>query len=317
MEILKLKPVCKDYLWGGNRLAKEFNKNTPYEITAESWEISANKNGKSIIKNGEYSRLNLEELFSKENLRKEIFGNKTINLKEFPILIKFIDANKNLSVQVHPDNEYARKYENSLGKTEMWYIMDCNEDSKIVCGVNEDINKEQLEKIVRSGKIKEGLKYINVQKGDSILIKPGTIHAIMEGTLICEIQQNADLTYRVYDWDRVDKNGKSRELHIDKALDVINLNNVPNKVQSEEIENQNLVDCEFFKTDKIQVKDKYCDNSDQDTFITMNVVDGEGKVRSIANNQEFIIRRGDSFLIPANLGEFEIVGNLTLLKSSL
>lgn len=317
MEILFFEPVYKDYLWGGNRLKKEFNKNTPYEVTAESWEISANKNGKSVIKNGEYKGLNLEELFSKEDIRKEIFGNKTINLKEFPLLIKFIDANKNLSVQVHPDNEYAKKYENSLGKTEMWYIMDCNENSKIVCGVNENIDKEQLEQIVRDGKVKDALKYFEVKKGDSILIRPGTIHAIMEGTLICEIQQNADLTYRVYDWDRVDKNGNPRELHIDKALDVINLSNVPNKVKSEDMEKQNLVDCEFFKIDKIQVKDKYCGTSNLDTFITMNVVDGEGKILSKSNNQEYVLKRGDSFLIPANLGEFEITGNVTILKSYL
>lgn len=240
-----------------------------------------------------------------------------MGLKEFPLLIKFIDANKNLSVQVHPDNEYAKKYENSLGKTEMWYIMDCDENSKIVCGINENIDKVQLEHIVRDGKIKEGLKYFDVEKGDSVLIKPGTIHAIMEGTLICEIQQNADLTYRVYDWDRVDKNGNPRELHIDKALDVIDLKNTPNKVKSEDIENQNLVDCEFFKTDKIQVKAKYSDSSNPDTFITMNVVDGEGKIVSKSNNQEFVIRRGDSFLIPANLGKFEITGNVTILKSYL
>lgn len=317
MEILFFEPVYKDYLWGGNRLKKEFNKNSPYEVTAESWEISANKNGKSVVKNGKYEDLNLEELFSKDELRKEIFGNKTLGLKEFPLLIKFIDANKNLSVQVHPDNEYAKKYENSLGKTEMWYIMDCNENSKIVCGINENIDKVQLEHIVRDGKIKEGLKYFDVEKGDSVLIKPGTIHAIMEGTLICEIQQNADLTYRVYDWDRVDKNGNPRELHIDKALDVIDLKNTPNKVKSEDIENQNLVDCEFFKTDKIQVKAKYSDSSNPDTFITMNVVDGEGKIVSKSNNQEFVIRRGDSFLIPANLGKFEITGNVTILKSYL
>lgn len=317
MEILFFEPVYKDYLWGGNRLKKEFNKNSPYEVTAESWEISANKNGKSVVKNGKYEDLNLEELFSKDELRKEIFGNKTLGLKEFPLLIKFIDANKNLSVQVHPDNEYAKKYENSLGKTEMWYIMDCDENSKIVCGINENIDKVQLEHIVRDGKIKEGLKYFDVEKGDSVLIKPGTIHAIMEGTLICEIQQNADLTYRVYDWDRVDKNGNPRELHIDKALDVIDLKNTPNKVKSEDIENQNLVDCEFFKTDKIQVKAKYSDSSNPDTFITMNVVDGEGKIVSKSNNQEFVIRRGDSFLIPANLGKFEITGNVTILKSYL
>lgn len=315
MEILFFEPVYKDYLWGGNRLRNEFNKNTPYDITAESWEISANKNGKSIIKNGKYKGLDLEELFQKKDLRKAIFGIKCENLEEFPLLIKFIDANKNLSVQVHPDDYYAQKYEKSSGKTEMWYIMDCKEQAQIICGVKEGIEKKELENLIKNGKTKECLNYINIQKGDSILIRPGTLHAIMEDTLICEIQQNADLTYRVYDWDRVDKNGKPRELHIDKALDVINIDNQTNKESLLDIENQSLVDCSYFKVDKVKIDKSYIAEANINTFIAVNVVDGNGKI--VSNGKEYEIQKGNSFIIPSSLGKFEIIGNLTILKSYL
>lgn len=224
MEPIFLEPVFKDYIWGGKRLKEDFNKNTPYEITAESWEVSTNDNGKSIVKNGEYKGLNLEEVFRNKTNRKELFGTKTVEMDKFPLLIKFIDASSNLSVQVHPNDEYAFKNENgSKGKTEMWYIMDCKPGAQIICGMKENVKQEELENILRSENVAEYLNFVTVEKGDCIYIPSGTIHAILGDTLICEVQQNSDLTYRVYDWGRVGKDGKPRELHVKKAIDVVEL----------------------------------------------------------------------------------------------
>ncbi len=227
-EPIFLKPVFKDYIWGGKRLKEDFHKNTPYEVTAESWEISTNDNGKSIIKNGEYKDWNLAEVFDKIETKEELFGRKTVTMEKFPLLIKFIDASSNLSVQVHPDDIYAYEKENgSQGKTEMWYIMECKPGAQIICGMKTEIKQEELSNILKSNNVADYLNFVTVKKGDCIYIPSGTIHAILGDTLICEIQQNSDLTYRVYDWGRVGKDGKPRQLHVEKAIDVVKLGNKP------------------------------------------------------------------------------------------
>ena len=163
----------------------------------------------------------LKELFADNNHREEIFGSKTKQMKTFPLLVKFIDAKDNLSVQVHPDDKYAKQYEDDIGKTEMWYVMDCDENAKIIYGMKKDVKQEEIADIIKQGKLRDNLKELSIHKGDIIYIPSGTVHAILKGTLICEVQQNSNLTYRVYDWDRLGKDGKPRELHIKKAIDVI------------------------------------------------------------------------------------------------
>lgn len=312
MDILFFEPVYKDYIWGGERLKKDLNKNSPYNRTAESWEISANKNGKSFIKNGKYKGYDLESLFAKQEERKELFGTKTIGMDAFPILIKFIDACNNLSVQVHPDDDYARKNENNLsGKCEMWYVMDCADDAKLICGAKNIENKSELKDILNNGQLKEHLNYMDIKKGNSVFINSGTLHAIMENTLICEIQQNADLTYRVYDWDRVGNDGKPRPLHIDKATDVIDVNSHPTLKCAQDIEVQNLTDCKYFSTDKLNIKHTFFDTTDGTSFYAMNVVEGNGKIDGID------IKKGDSFIIPAEYGKYEIRGEITILKTKV
>ena len=203
-EPIFLEPAFKDYIWGGQKLRNIFGKKVlNEECTAESWEVSTNENGESTIINGAYKGKKLTELFNNMDLREEIFGTKCINLDKFPLLIKFIDANSSLSVQVHPDNEYAMKNENSQGKTEMWYILDCESDAQIICGVKSGITKENLKECINSNKIAECLNYVDVKKGDCIYIPSGTIHALLGKTLIAEVQQNSNITYRVYDWDRM------------------------------------------------------------------------------------------------------------------
>lgn len=313
-EPIFLKPVYKDYIWGGTRLKSYFKKEVPYEKTAESWEVSTNKNGKSIIANGIYEGKELSEIFENAKIRIEIFGTKTENMDRFPLLIKFIDANDNLSVQVHPDDKYAKEIENDIGKTEMWYIIDCSEDAQVICGMKENVKQEEVEEIIKTGKIKENLNYINVKKGDAIYIPAGTIHALLGNTLLCEVQQNSDLTYRVYDWDRVGKDGKPRELHKQKAIDVINVENKPVIISTDNVtECTNIAKSPYFKTDKIIVEETTKQTTDGTTFYAINITKGKGEL--IIANKNYKIQLGDSFIIPANLGEYTITGKLELLKS--
>ena len=308
-EPLFMEPIYKDYIWGGTRLKEYLKKDVETDTVAESWEISTNNAGLSKIQTGQ----TLKELFEDETVKEEIFGTKTKDMKEFPLLIKFIDAKDNLSVQVHPDDEYALKYENDKGKTEMWYVMDCDEDAKIICGIKKNIKQEEISKTIHEGKIREILNEVAIHKGDVIFIPSGTIHAILKGTLICEIQQNSNLTYRVYDWDRVGNDGKPRELHIEKAIDVIDVETKPRIVHTIGEENKMIVENEFFKVERIVVDKEYRDKSNEETFYAMNILEGSGKIE--ANNKEYDLSKGDSILIPANIGKYVIRGRMQLLKS--
>lgn len=314
MNIIFMEPVYKDYIWGGEKLKKEFNKNTPFERTAESWEISSNKNGICKIKNEEYEGKTLKDLFENEKIKEEIFGKKCKNLKEFPLLIKFIDAKDNLSIQVHPDDEYAKKIGLESGKTEMWYIMECEENGKIIGGLNSKLTKSELQDVIENDKIKDYLSYINIKQGDSIYIPAGTVHAILKNILICEIQQNSDTTYRVYDWDRKDKEGKGRQLHKKEAIETIKSENVPTIIHSKEgLQTQKIAKSEFFEVEKINCNRVFEDISCADTFFAINVIEGEGFIETATNKYE--IKKGDSFLIPATLGKYKVLGKIKFLKS--
>lgn len=313
-EPLFMKPIYKDYIWGGTRLKEYLKKDIKTDTVAESWEMSTNEAGLSKTQTGQ----TLKELFEDETIKEEIFGTKTKNMKEFPLLIKFIDAKDNLSVQVHPDDEYALKYENDKGKTEMWYVMDCDENAKIICGIKESIKQEEIANIIHKGKIREILNEVPIHKGDVIFIPSGTIHAILKGTLICEIQQNSNLTYRVYDWDRIGKDGKPRELHIEKAIDVIKQDSEQKIVNTETQAvdtSSNVISCNYFKADTICIGSKYKQVSNKETFEAMMVVEGNGIIKT--NGKEYKIKLGDSFIIPASLGKYEIEGSITLLKAYL
>lgn len=311
-----MSPVYKDYIWGGERLKKELNKECDYDKVAESWEISANSNGNCTIINEEYKNKTLAELFNDKVIKEDVFGKNCLNMSEFPLLIKFIDAKDNLSIQVHPDDNYAKKIGQPNGKNEIWYIMDCDDDSKLIAGLNQKLNYEELKKAIYDNNIKDYLNYVEVAKGDSIYIPAGAIHAILKGCLICEIQQNSDTTYRVYDWDRVDKYGKSRELHKKESLETINIDILP-KVKHSNNENmvEILVSNEYFKIEKINCNGSFEDKSDLNTFFAMSVVEGEGCIYT--SKEKINIKKGDSFLIPATLGEYKLIGKMELLKTSI
>lgn len=316
MNLIFMEPIYKDYIWGGNRLKEKLNKNTPYDTTAESWEISANSNGDCKILNKEYNKKTLSNLFNDNEVKEKIFGTKCVNMKEFPILIKFIDAKNNLSIQVHPDDEYAQSIGLPNGKNEMWYIMDCEADSKIVGGLNKQLNHQELTNALNNNTIKDYLNYINVKKGDSIYISAGTLHAILENNFICEIQQNSDTTYRVYDWDRIGNDGKPRELHKKQATETIKTGIIPNVKSTDNGEKyQKIVENEYFEVYKINCVDIFEDYSNEESFYTMNVVSGNGIIET--ESQKLDIKIGDSFIIPATLGKYKISGKVEILKTNI
>ena len=216
-----LKPRGKDYLWGGSRLNDDFSKGIDMSPLAETWECSTHPDGPSVVASGAFAGQTLSEVL---NAHPEYLGTHPDTDRELPILIKFIDAKKDLSVQVHPTDEYAYEHENGqLGKTEMWYVLDAARDAKLVYGLYHDMDKEQIRKSIENGTVENYLQKVPIKKDDLFYIEAGTIHAIGAGALVAEIQESSNLTYRLYDYDRVDKNGKKRELHIDKALEVVNL----------------------------------------------------------------------------------------------
>lgn len=220
MSILKLKPSCKDYLWGGHRLAEEYGVKYDGEVLAEAWELSCHSDGPSYIANGMYAGKTLQEYIDIKG--KEVLGLNCRRFRDFPILTKFIDAKQSLSVQVRPSNRYALKNEGQYGKTEMWYVMDADPGAYLYYGFKTEISKEEFAKRIEEDTLLEVLNAVPVQKGDVLFIESGTIHAIGAGILIAEIQQNSNVTYRVYDYGRVGKDAKKRDLHIEKALAVTN-----------------------------------------------------------------------------------------------
>lgn len=314
MNIIFLNPIYKDYIWGGNKLEKKLNKKTPYKNTAESWEISSNENGICQIINKEYEGKNLKKLFEENKTKEMIFGKKCKELKEFPLLIKFIDAKEDLSIQVHPDNEYAKKIGLQNGKSEMWYILDCKENGEIIGGLKNNLNIKELKTVIEQEKIKEYLNYIPIKKGDAIYIPSGTVHAILKNTLICEIQQNSDITYRIFDWDRKDKNGKKRLLNKKEAIDVIKTKSKPIIIHDQQNNNcQEVTKNEFFKVERIKCKEFYESTSNLDTFYAINIIEGKGTIQT--SKEKHNIEKGNSFIIPASLGKYTINGKVTFLKS--
>ena len=258
-----LKPTGKDYLWGGNRLNDDFNKDIDLFPLAETWECSTHPDGPSFVATGKYKGKTLKEVL-KEN--PELLGTHPRTDGELPILVKFIDAKKDLSVQVHPDDEYAKKYENGqLGKTEMWYVLDATKDAKLVHGFNRNVNEELVKNSIKNGTIEKYLQKVSVNKDDLFYIKSGTVHAIGAGTLVAEIQENSNLTYRLYDYNRVDKNGKLRQLHLKEALKVMNYNESKDVKQPIRVHHYKkgysselLCRCKYFEVHKEKINTEKC-----------------------------------------------------------
>lgn len=306
---VRLLPAFKDYLWGGTKLKERYNKKSDLDIVAESWELSCHKDGQSIVSGGEIDGKTLSEYI--DAVGKQALGEKAEGFDYFPILIKFIDAKGSLSIQVHPDDEYALRVEGEYGKTEMWYILEADEDAYLYYGFNRDVTKEELRKRIEDNTILEVLNKVKTKKGDVFFIDSGTVHAIGGGNVICEIQQNSNTTYRVYDYDRRDKDGNPRELHIDKAIEVSKLTKAPEleKTNSDGI----LAECKYFTVKKLTVAGEAVERVDNTSFRSVVVVDGQGKMTLGENELE--LKKGDSIFVPAQEAEIKFDGNLEIIIS--
>lgn len=316
---LLLKPVIKDYIWGGQKLKTEYNKQSYKDVLAESWELSCHEDGISIIGNGEFSGTSLEDYINTD--RKNILGTKCDNFNYFPILVKLIDAKDNLSIQVHPDNEYALKNEGQHGKSEMWYIIDCEPDSFIYYGFNKDLSIDEFKDKIKNNTLLETLNAVMVKKGDVFFIEAGTLHAICSGILLAEVQQNSNVTYRIYDYNRLGNDGAPRELHIGKAIEVIDLKKQYTKdVQYTLEENYDyckrlLSKCDYFSTYNIVIKNCINLSADSESFHCILCLNGDLNIKYIDSNLS--LNKGQTVFIPANLGNYKIEGQGEVLFITL
>ncbi len=316
--LLKLRPTLKDYLWGGTRLKTDFGFQTDLDIVAEGWMLSCHKDGENIVENGKYKGKTLSEVI--EETGTEILGINSQKFDRFPILIKLIDAKKDLSVQVHPDNDYALRVENEYGKTECWYILDCDEGAELIYGFKREITKEEFQQRIADNTFLEVVNKVPVHKGDLFFIEAGTLHAIGKGILLAEIQQNSNTTYRVYDYGRLGADGKPRPLHTEKAVDVTNC--VPpthsTKPEGEKcIENGNtkqlLTTCDLFTVTSVQTTNAYFGKADSSSFVSVLFTAGDGEI--VCGGEAFPVKKGDSFFIAANSGTFSVKGKTEFIET--
>ncbi len=303
-EIIFIAPIFVEKVWGGKKLKEVFNYNIPSGTTGECWAISGHKNGDCVILNDKYNNMTLSKLYKEYP---KIFGGKTKDT--FPLLVKILDAKEDLSVQVHPDDDYAKKNENDLGKSECWYILQCEENSDIVMGHNAK-NKEEVCELIMNNKFDEFLNIIPIKNNDFFYVKCGTVHAIRKGTLIYELQQSSDTTYRIYDYNRLD-NGKKRELHIEKSVEVIKSPQLITNTLSSKINDnvEKLISNEFFTLFKITNNGEKVYNI-TNKYLLVTVIKGEGVIDGTK------ITLGDNFIIPCNYGDMKIKGNVTLMVAS-
>jgi len=307
--LLKFEPILKEKIWGGAKLKNLFNKKSISAKTGESWEISDLENNASVVANGPLAGISIQELlkeYKAELVGKKVFENFGI---KFPLLIKYIDAAENLSIQLHPDDVIAKEKHNSFGKTEMWYIVQADEGAELILGFKEPISKSQYVELVESNELPQALNRVKVAVGDAFIIPPGLIHAIGEGVVLAEIQQTSDVTYRIYDWDRAAENGEKRELHTDMACEAIDLssrNRHKISYQSKENASSEIISTSYFKTNIVEVKEELTINyAEKDCFVVLMGVEGEVKISMESGNYE-VLKQGETLLVPASASKIKI-----------
>ncbi len=315
-----LRPVSKEIMWGGDLLKKQYNKTAPFDKIAESWELTVRGDDTCVIANGEYTGVSLGKFIAEH---KSVLGSNCSKYDRFPLLIKFIDAADRLSIQVHPDDEYSLANEGELGKTEMWYIMACEPGAKLVYGLKEGCTIEDFAAAVADGKTEDMLNSVDVHPGEVYFIPSGQVHAIGAGILIAEIQQNSNITYRVYDYNRRQADGSLRQLHTEKAIEVIKIRNTAEvdeiryAVKDNEDCTELLCSCEYFTSRKYVTDSENVAvlHIDDKSFVSLLVTKGEGTVE--CNNSVVEIASGDSIFIPANAGKTVLNGSFEVLVSTL
>ncbi|WP_062319669.1 mannose-6-phosphate isomerase, class I [Halolactibacillus sp. JCM 19043] len=311
---LFLSPTLQERIWGGDKLKTEFHYDIPSDKTGEAWVISAHENGPSTIENGPLKGKTLTEAW--ENNR-DYFNRSETDTEAYPLLVKILDATEDLSVQVHPDDTYAREKEGvPYGKTECWYVLDAEEDAKIVFGHHAETN-EELKTLAENGEWDELLRYVPVKKGDFIYVPSGSIHAIGAGIVILETQQSSDITYRVYDYDRTDDQGNTRELHLDQSIDVTTVpHKDPELSQTQTTEDDltitHLVEEQYFTVEKWTLTGEVTKSQSED-FLQLSVIDGEGTLT--VDGDVYPIKKGAHFILPYGVKTFDLAGNMTLITS--
>ena len=314
---LTFTPILKDRIWGGNKLKTYLNKPIVSETTGESWEISTVPGDISVVNSGVLKGKNINDII--DLYPNEILGKSVIARfgKQFPLLFKFIDAKEDLSIQLHPNDNLAKERHDSFGKTEMWYVMQADESARLVVGFKKDSTKEEYLKHLESKNLVALLNESPVKKGDVFFLETGTIHAIGAGVMVAEIQQTSDITYRIYDWDRVDVAGKGRELHTELALEAINYAVTPVKVSyTEEVNNSiPVVNCSYFITNIIALQDCFIWKRKKQAFTVFMCTNGQFEM--VVNGEILRYNMGDTILIPAIIEHVTLKGKATLLEISI
>lgn len=314
---IKVSYVAKSRIWGGENLCRIFGKENGGENIGETWELTVRDDEMSSIMNGDHAGKTLGEYIEGD---KSVLGSR-YDGGRFPLLIKFIDAQDKLSVQVHPDDDYAAANEKDPGKTEMWYIVDAAKGAKLVYGLADGISREDFAKAVAAGDINSAMGYVPVKKGEVYFIPSGMLHAIGEGIIIAEIQQNSDLTYRVYDYDRRDAKGNTRELHVEKSLAVVRpftedeVNAIRFEAKDEADDAETLAHCRYFRVKKLDIKGERELFASDDSFASLLCVEGEGEI--VFEGEKYPIKAGDSYFIPASMKDYKINGSLEVIISTL
>lgn len=311
MQPIKLKAAYKDYIWGGEKLRSIYGKETDITPLAESWELSCHPDGLSTIDGGEYDGKILAEYIKENN---GCLGT-LCKSDELPILIKLIDAQDNLSVQVHPDDKMAKELENQNEKTEMWYVVQADKGAKMTCGMKQDTTKEEFEKAIENNAVEELLNTVPSKKGDVFFVQAGTVHAIGKGNVIAEIQQNSNVTYRLYDYRRIGKDGKPRELHIEKGVMASNCKkSEPRKIPACSDGTRLLGSCKFFAVKELKIKGSKTLFADEKSYHALISVDGEAELTT--GNYAQKIKAGETVFIPAGMGEYSLSGKATILLTT-
>ncbi|MVB12227.1 putative mannose-6-phosphate isomerase GmuF [Caprobacter fermentans] len=317
---IRLNAVCKDYIWGGTRLRTEYHQQSSAAKVAESWVLSCHPDGPAVIANGECRDLTLNEYFKMAGRR--VLGSDCEKFPDFPVLIKLIDAKDALSIQVHPDNEYARAHGGGFGKTEMWYIVDCEEGAYLYYGFDHEISKEEFRERIENNTLTEVLNKVTVHPGDVLMIESGTLHAIGAGILIAEIQQNSNLTYRIYDYGRPGADGKPRELHIPQALDVTRRSRPARPVgpQGDEIREPGCVktllgSCEYFTVNRMKITEHALCASEK-SFQSILCLSGDALILDRGRTL-LTFAKGDSIFLPAGFGRYTVKGDCEILLTEV
>ncbi len=320
---LLLRPAGKDYLWGGNRLQQEYGKLPEMEMLAESWECSTHPDGLSFIANGPWQGRSLKEYVERYP---EVLGKHAGNPLGIPVLVKLIDAHRDLSLQVHPDDDYAMEHEREAGKTELWYVLDARPGAELIYGFSHDITEEQLREYVRDGSIVNHVQRLPVRKDDVFFVRPGTIHAIGAGVVLAEIQQSSNVTYRVYDYDRIDKNGEPRALHVEKALQVLDRKAAPQVRQQLRLlrytpgaARESLCQCPYFHVERVLLSKELEWEVPGQNFQILLMLSGDAGLHygeRENKGQSLSLGKGDCVFLPADMGKLRMAGNGQFLQIS-